>query len=251
MKHFFPLLVMLFFVGEAVAQEQQQPEPIQTDRPDQTETPALVPKGMFQMENGFLYQKENDDENSLVTPTVLAKYGVNENFELRLIIEYNTIESAGQKTSGFNPILIGTKIKMCEEKGIVPKTSFIGHLLIPKFASEDFKADYYATEFRFVMQHTLAEKLSLSYNLGAEWDGISPDATFIYTLATGFTFTDKLGGYAELFGFAPQNDTANHNFDGGLTYLLSNNMMLDVSAGVGLTENAPDYFVSCGFSFRI
>lgn len=244
-------MLILFLIFQVATAQDQQPEPIQTDRPDQTETPALVPKGMFQMENGFLYQKENDDENGLVTPTVLAKYGVNENFELRLIIEYNTIESGDQKTSGFNPILIGTKIKMCEEKGIVPKTSFIGHLLIPKLASEDFKADYYATEFRFVMQHTLAEKLSLSYNLGAEWDGITPDATFIYTLATGFTFTDKFGGYAELFGFAPQNDTANHSFDGGFTYLLSNDMMADISAGVGLTENAPDYFISCGFSFRI
>ncbi|MEO5905559.1 MAG: hypothetical protein ABIQ11_02450, partial [Saprospiraceae bacterium] len=27
--------------------------PIATDRPDQTETPSLVPKGYFQMENGF------------------------------------------------------------------------------------------------------------------------------------------------------------------------------------------------------
>ena len=40
----------------------QEIESIQADRPDQTETPAIVPKGMFQVETGFTFQK--DDENS-------------------------------------------------------------------------------------------------------------------------------------------------------------------------------------------
>ena len=35
----------------------QEIETIQTDRPDQTETPYLVPKKMFQVENGFSFQK--------------------------------------------------------------------------------------------------------------------------------------------------------------------------------------------------
>ncbi|MBF6609373.1 MAG: transporter, partial [Flavobacterium sp.] len=35
------------------------------------------------------------------------------------------------------------------------------------------------------------------------------------------------------------------------TYLLSNDFMLDVSGGFGLTDNAPDYFMALGFSFRI
>ena len=36
----------------------QTTEPIQADRPDQTETPAIVPKGMFQTETGFTFQKK-------------------------------------------------------------------------------------------------------------------------------------------------------------------------------------------------
>jgi hypothetical protein len=55
----------------------------------------------------------------------------------------------------------------------------------------------------------------------------------------------------ESFGFAPQNDKANHNFDGGFTYLINDNFMLDLSSGVGLTNNAPDYYLAFGFSFRL
>lgn len=229
----------------------QNADPIQTDRPDQTETPAIVPKGMFQVETGFSFQKNNSDSKTNTLPSTLWKYGLNENFELRLITEFVSEKTNGQSFSGLNPILIGCKIKIFDEKGFLPKTSFIGHILLPNVASTNFKSDYFAPEFRFVLQHTLSKKMSFSYNLGAEWDGISPEATFIYTVTTGYSFTDKFGSYIELFGFAPENDKANHSFDGGITYLISNNFMLDLSSGFGITDNAPDHYVAVGFSFRI
>lgn len=228
----------------------QETAPIATDRPDQTETPFLVPKGMFQMENGFSYEKDANG-NSWVIPSSLLKYAVSDNFELRLIMEYASEESDGTKSSGLNPVRVGMKVKICEEDGIIPKTSLIGHMLIPDLASPDFKAESYAPEFRFTMQHSLSDKISLGYNLGAEWDGFTPDATFIYTITTGFSLSAKWGAYTEVYGFAPESDVAQHSFDGGLTYLLSNDAMLDFSSGFGLTENAPDYFVALGFSFRM
>jgi hypothetical protein len=93
--------------------------------------------------------------------------------------------------------------------------------------------------------------MSFSYNLGAEWDGFSAEPTFIYTIATGYSINQIWGSYIELFGFAPQNNEANHNFDGGITYLINNNFMLDLSAGFGITNNAPEHYFALGFSFRI
>lgn len=229
----------------------QSREPIATDRPDQTETPAIVPKGMFQAETGFAYQKNNHTSASWALPSTLWKYGVTENFELRLITEFVTEKIDAIKISGIAPVLIGCKIKICGEKEWLPKTSFIGHLSLPNAASEKFKADYYAPEFRFTMQHTLSDKISLGYNLGSEWDGFSAEPTFIYTLTTGYSITEKLGSYVELFGFAPRKESANHNFDGGFTYLITPNFMVDLSAGVGLTHNAPDHYFALGISFRI
>jgi hypothetical protein len=69
-------------------------------------------------------------------------------------------------------------VKLTEEKGIFPKTSFIAHIGLPNAASTKYKTDYFAPEFRFTMQHTLSEKFSLSYNLGLEWDGFSAEPTF-------------------------------------------------------------------------
>ena len=240
------LLLLISLVGYT-----QNIEPIQADRPDQTETPAIVPIGMFQVETGLTFQKNDKKSNLFSLPTTLWKYGVNENFELRLITEFISEENNISKSNGFNPIYVGFKVKLTNEKGIIPKTAFISHISLPNVASSKYKTDFYAPEFRFVMQHTLNEKLSLSYNLGAEWDGFTPEPTFIYTLTTGYSISDKLGSYIELFGFGPQNGKANHSFDGGLTYLINNNFMLDLSSGVGITNNAPDYYTAIGFSFRI
>ena len=246
-KSFF-LIVLSHISFYGIAQEM---EPLQADRPDQTETPSIVPKGLFQVETGFTFQKNDTSNKTNSLPSTLWKYGVNENFELRLITEFVSETLNNETSSGLNPILIGCKIKIAEEKGFWPKTSFIGHILIPNMASSNFKSDYYVPEFRFVMQHTLSDKISFSYNLGAEWDGFSPEPTFIYTVASGYSFTNKFGGYIELFGFAPQNRIAYHNFDGGFTYLINNNFMVDLSSGIGITKNAPQHYVAVGFSFRM
>ena len=170
--------------------------------------------------------------------------------ELRLITEVNTIKSFGSKTSGFVPTIIGFKVKVSDENGLVPATGFIGHLAIPNAASTNFKASYYALSFRFNMQHTVNSKVSLAYNLGAEWDGETPEPTFIYILTSGVSISQKLEGYVELYGFAPQNNIADHRADGGFTYLISNDIMVDISGGVGLSEASPKKYVALGFSYR-
>ena len=134
---------------------------------------------------------------------------------------------------------------------MLPSPSFIGNLSIPKFASEDHKATYYATAFRFTMQHTLSKDLALGYNLGARWDGESPEPEFVYTLTTGYSISERWSTYIEVYGFAPQRSSAEHSFDGGFSYLFQQNLSMDISGGFGLTDNAPDYFMALGFSFRL
>ena len=244
-------IILLFYVLGIYNSSAQTIDSIEADRPDQTETPSLVPVKMFQIETGFTYQKEDSELKTFLLPTVLWKYGANENFELRMITEFNYVPFNTENQFGFSSVLIGLKAKLAEEKGILPKTSIIAHISLPNAAATRYKTDFFAPQFRFTMQHTLSDVFSLSYNLGAEWNGFSAEPQFIYTLASGYSITEKLGSYMELFGFLPQKNKANHNFDTGLTYLINNNFMLDVSSGIGLTDNAPKYYISAGFSFRI
>lgn len=244
MKYFLMMLI-------SVSSYSQKLEAIQTDRPDQTETPYIVPKDMFQVESGFSYQEDDTVSKSYALPSTLWKYGVNDSFEFRLITEFSIEDNFEVKDFGLKPISIGCKIKISKEKGFWPKTSFIGHISIPNLASNKFKSEYVAPEFRFTMQHSLSEKSYLGYNLGAEWDGFSSQPTFIYTLVTGRSITNNLGAYIEVFGFSPQNEVTYHSLAAGFTYLFSNNFMVDLSGGKGVSKTAPLYYYALGISFRI
>lgn len=246
-----------------------QDMPIATDRPNQTESSFLVPKGHFQIETGAWVEKDDDDAYSYTGNTfntTLWKYGLTQHMELRLITEYVGFKRKEKATDnessidGFNAVTVGAKFFVCEEHGIVPKVALLTHLQVPYIGKEDFRPDHIAPSFRFLLQHTLSDRLALGYNLGAEWDGATANTTLIYTLSLAGSLVGNLSMFVEIYGFVTEQDDADgkfngdfmsdHRFDGGFTYLLTNDLQLDVSAGVGISDIAPDYFLSGGISWR-
>jgi hypothetical protein len=249
MKNFLAIIISLNFTTlNLFAQELPS---IQTDRPDQTECPFIVPKNFFQAEFGFVREKFGPATN-FIYPSVLWKYGLNNKTELRLITEFAGSKIMNSKaTTNLNPITVGFKTKIADEKGIVPDIGFIGHLTLNKVASSNTKTTFAAPSFRFNFQHTLNSKTYLAYNLGAQWNGDDGQPNFLYTLTSGYMFTNKLSAYIEWYGFLPQNDKPDHRFDGGITYLIRPNFMVDVSGGFGLSTISPEGYLSLGFSFRL
>jgi len=230
-----------------------QVEKIDTDRPDQTESSVTVPKNYFQGEFGFNKENHSGRNYDLVHPTALLKYGL-KRFEFRLeatyISSYEHLIPEPRWTTGLEPIEIGFKAALWEEKKLRPKTSVIFHLGIPALASKSFRPDQLIPSFRFTMQHSLTENIGLGYNLGAEWDGYTSIPTWIYTLAPGFNLGEKWYAYVEAFGFILKNEPARHNLDAGIAYYLSNDLKVDISGGVGISEASPKNYVAVGFSFR-
>jgi len=155
-----------------------------------------------------------------------------------------------QNFTGFSPLLAGVKVAITEENGALPQIGLIGHLMLPFTAGEDFKPENTGVNFRFAFSHTLSERSNLSYNVGAQWEGDSPEAAYIYTLAYGYAISDAWGVYAELYGDFPENSMANHLWDAGITYLVQNNIQLDATVGSSITSGQ-DILLSAGVSFRI
>lgn len=249
MKKFIPLI--LFNIGFDIKLLAQSTEPIQTDRPDQTECPFIVPEKYFQVENGFGIIYNDRLHKDYTYPSTLIKYGVTKNFDLRLITGVINTRLEEERVTGVPPLTIGFKVNIFEEHGIIPMTSFIGQLTFPTLASSKYKATYYAPSFRFTMQHTLSKRVALGYNLGALWNGESPEPIFLYTLTSGISLSEKIGSYVEVYGFAPQHGTPQHNVDAGFSYLLTQDILFDISAGYRITHDAPKYFTAVGFSFRV
>lgn len=165
---------------------------------DQTECPSIVPKGFFQIENGFVQEHIQDSKihiDETVYHSSLLKLGVSKRLELRLILETTSIaeQEPSRKilSEGLNPLQLGFKVNIFQEKGIIPMTSLIVHSSIPQWASREKRELYYAPNFRFTMQHTLSQNITVGYNLGSEWDGNTKERTDIYTLTSGFSLSQK------------------------------------------------------------
>jgi Putative MetA-pathway of phenol degradation len=248
------ILLLLLSTGKESVIAQQTGR-METDRPDQTESPAITKKKYFQAEIGFNREHYND-RKSWVTPTSLLKYGVANKFELRVITEFESFKVISNNNNvkpitGLLPVQIGGKIALSEEKGIFPLTSLIFHTGIPFMSSSNFKASSLSPNFRFTMQHTLSKTVSLGYNIGAEWDGESTTPSWIYTIAPGKNFGEKWYGYVELFGELSQQKPAEHGFDAGIAYYINDDLKLDISAGKGLSKYTFDKYVAIGLSFRL
>lgn len=245
----------------ALAQERDSKlsNPLVTDRPDATEASSTVGKGVLQFETGGLYEsfEANRVKNETFTyNTMLIRYGLLDNLEIRLgwdfvegvtSINGNRLDDV---TSGLSPLLLGLKLDIAEENGAMPEIALIGHVFPVFSAATDFRPETTGIDFRLSLSHTLNEKSSIGYNIGAQWGNDSPEAAAIYTLAYGYSISEKWGVYAEVYGDLPEDSAANHFWDAGFTYLASNDLQFDAFFGTSFTEGQ-DLLLGMGLSYRI
>jgi len=242
------LLALFLLPSIAFAQDE-----IETDRPDQTETVAIVPKGHFQMENGFQHTQSDRGASELMLPTSLSKFGISDRLELRLITNliYNRV--ADSAAIGLEPIVLGVKVNIWKEKGLLPEFSLIAQAQLPKVASKNLQTKHVAPEIQLLFENTISDNISIGYNMDAEWDGISVNPEYEYTISPSYKFTDQLKGYLESFGYFPFRQHADHWIDGGLIFLINKNVQIDIAGAYELSshQHFHQYYETLGFSFRI
>lgn len=258
MKNTFLFLCFVLCLNATAQETEPQPGPIITDRPDQTESPYLITKGFFQIETGFAYSEAGNEifqEKTTTYNSTLLRYGLLDNLELRLGFDINETEKTTNNGtapilgSGLGPLYAGIKIGIVHEKGWLPEIGFLGGVFLPFSAAEAFKTQGTGGDFRLAFSHILSEKWSFSYNFGVAWDGETPYVSYVYSGVLGYAFTSKLSGFVELYGDLPEEAESGHLLDGGLTYLLSENIQVDLAGGTGLNTDQ-EFFVGVGISAR-
>lgn len=233
-----------------------------TDRPDQANSPVTVLPKMLQVETGILYTEEYEgDERSrtLAVPQTLIRTGLSDRIELRLTFE-GYISEYVEDNDGLGDSSIGFKINLLKESGICPETGFQARLTLPtgENALSSERAD---PAFQFLFSNTVTERISIGYNLGMIWNtgedesggGHDTLSSFQYAVSVGFGITDRLGAFAESFGHIPMSAKGHpaHSFDTGFTYKVRNTIQIDTSYGIGISDDADDWFANGGISFRL
>lgn len=248
------LLFPLFFSSYSFSQEEME-----TDRPDQTECSSVVKHKAIQLETGVVFSKDRSNEVESISfnyATSLIRIGLFKAAELRFEIgeyqkNYFIIDNKQFCSEGFTPFVIGTKIAVCEERGVIPQIAFIGHLELPFGDKKYISKNEVIPSFRFSLAHSLTSKISLGYNLGMEWESGSQIPNYVYTFTFARDLGEKGGVFIETFGSFTKSKYPESYFDCGFTYSVFKNLQLDASGGLALNKVSKDFFLSAGISIRL
>ncbi len=240
--------------------------PLITDRPDQTESSDTVPAGYLQLEVGWTHTEDDEDTRVIKDsfPETLVRLGLADRFELRLGFDgyiWQDTDQAGAKGSthdGNGDTEIGFKYKLFEEEGMQPQGAVLCGLALPTGESP-FSSERADPSVRLAFSHTLSDRLSLGYNAAVIWAseddaGGERDTTasWVYSAVLGIELSERLGTFIEYFSEIPtgSGEGPANSFDAGFTYLAKDNLQFDVLGGVGLSDQADDWFVGAGFVYR-
>ena len=100
----------------------------------------------------------------------------------------------------------------------------------------------------------LTERVGLG--LMAEIDAVYDETAdefgieFLHSAVLGIDLTDRLGAYTEYIGITGENTKYQSYAAGGFTFQISQDLILDWGAQVGLNENSEDLGVFGGFTKR-
>ena len=245
----------------------QQPPELVTDRPDQTESSEIVPRGFVQLELGATFTSEAEDGRELerfALPEALLRIGlIGDRLELRLGWEGIVDLDGGARPGldlgidGTGDAEIGFKLRLADASGARPATALLVSTSVP-VGDDELTTQRYDPAVRLTFAHGLTERLDLGYNVGIEWEselgatGVTTVSRMIYTVALGIGLSERTGAFVELYGDlgGSAGGAPAHSFDGGFTFLLSDRLQFDLAGGLGLSEAADDWFAGLGLTVR-
>lgn len=246
MKIFYSFIAVTLFCFSPKMLAQQ----IQTDRPNETESPNTVLAKHLQIESGFSFEQDHSDKTFEI-PELVLRYGIIKNFEVRVETALKISHEDDSNLFGIQPVVLGAKYHITDHKGAIPDIGVLARVSIPWMADNAYQEKYYSPEIRVLAQHELSKVTRLGYNLGIHWlpDSLQPE--YVYTLSADHSLTKKIKLFVESYGFAVPQHHAENTVDTGLLFIVNKNIQLDFITGTGIMHANSEKFAEVGFSVRI
>lgn len=232
-----------------------------SERPGFSSSPDATPVGRFNVEAGIEYGHEEQgaqDVDRVTLPFGLLRVGVVDWLELRLgWAGTSQIEIGDRDRDELADPTLGFKWQINQGSALLPRFGFIFEVALP--VGEGTGSDEAEVIGALAWSHPLGSRLGLFgtstlARRGGDEDAGGGDDLFETTHAAGLGLAlgGGLGTFIEYF-VSVEDDTAvsvSQVLDGGFTYLLTDSLQLDLSAGVGLDDSAQDLFIASGIAYR-
>jgi Putative MetA-pathway of phenol degradation len=236
--------------GIAADECTQTGAPIETDRPDTTNSSVVVPVGSFQNENGIDFSR-HDSAMIFDATNGRLRLGIARCLEVLVDLPTYVTRFRGSGASGFTNVIPALKwqISPIPEKFDLSVTAGAG---IPT-GTVAIAAPGVQPYLQFPWSVELGSGWALT---GMVTNFFTPaDRVNRYTNQSTFVIERQSGErgfvFAEYVGEFPIAGAASHLFNSGSGYRITNTQQIDFHLGIGLNRNAPAYIVGVGYSFRV
>lgn len=232
-----------------------------SERPGFSSSPDATPVGRFNVEAGIEYGHEEQgaqDVDRVTLPFALLRVGVVERLELRLgWAGASEIEIGDQRRDELADPTVGFKWQIHQGTALLPRLGFIFEVALP--VGEGTGSDETEVVGALAWSHPLGERLGLfgtstfaRRGSGEESGGGNDLFESTHAAGVGLALGGGLGSFIEYF-VSVEDDTeaqVSQVLDGGFTFLWTESLQLDLSAGVGLDDSAQDLFLAAGAAYR-
>jgi hypothetical protein len=236
--------------------------PLSTDRPDTTESPFSVPKGMFQIEASAVdFTQDRRGTPSRAHQWLFAqinvKQGIATDADLQLLFNsYGVAEQfeGGESTRsrGFGDLTLRFKQNLLGNDSGALGLALMPYITFPSCAG----LSQYAWAGGLIIP--LATTLQNGWSVGVmaevdlrdrSADGLG-QVQHLHSATLGIPLTPTLNAYTELVSIASPTVPHQLSTNAGLTFQISSNLVIDAGCRIGLSQTAPDLGVFSGFSIR-
>lgn len=227
-------------------------ETIRTGRPGQAIGAFTLGEKVIQIQSGITINQieEAMTKTNTFSENTVIRFGILEKFEISGVINWQTenmmFNGTEEKRKGISDTQFGVRINILERKGAIPAIGLQGRILL-KAQSKDFKREDLGSKFILATGNKITEWLSMVTNFGVVWSGNNTDPKSLYILNFSFGITEKIGGFAEIYGSFNDFTT---NYDAGFSILVNNDLQLDLSGGWQGDNGTDDWFLDAGISWR-
>lgn len=233
-------------------------DPISADRPDFTEGTGLIPPGHVQVEGGVTLGR-TEDVDTTTLGELLVRFGIGERSEARIGLgSYTRIDDdfTNHSVSGFEDPAVELKYRFTDDAVELapgqPAVALVLGTSIP-VGDEELTADQWVPAAVLAFDWDLG-RFGIGANLGGSHEAGDGDR-FVQafgSVTAGYSVTDRLGAYVEWYGFSEEekNGPSTHYLDGGISFLINDDLIVDARIGTGLNDADPDWFAGVGGAIR-
>ncbi len=226
----------------------QYSETIESGRPGQAIGSHVIGTKIFQVQSGYTVAGSTDATLESSDINTVLRFGLSEYFEVNGAVTYGWVGHGGDNLrKGWSQTEIGVRADIHEAEGIEPSIGFQYRM---KFPNDFSIRDNTSSIITLVTQQHFG-KIGFTTNWGIDWVGQFADELGFYVLNLSTGLGAKTGVFIEHYGFFSGGEWLG-KFDGGIAYLVTNDLQLDFFAGGGSLGYIDDgsVFVSAGISWR-